>query len=128
MAAGLTIQEKNIDRFAEQFRQTAREALSDEDLQPRLQIDHEINFSELNYDFLGWHEMLQPFGNGNPQPLFFARGVESVVAPRVVGENHLALVLRQQNYQRRAIFFGAGGNSLPHQPWAVAVRIHPADN
>ena len=125
MAAGLTIQEKNVDLFAEQFRQVARELLSDDDLEPRLQIDHEITFSELNFDFLGWHEMLQPFGNGNPQPVFFARGVEAAVAPRVVGENHLALVLRQQNYQRRAIFFGGADGSLPAQPWDIAFRIRP---
>jgi single-stranded-DNA-specific exonuclease len=125
MAAGLTIQEKNVDLFAEQFRQTARELLSDEDLRPRLQIDHEINFSELNFDFLGWHEMLQPFGNGNPQPLFFARGVESVAAPRVVGERHLQLRLRQRNCHQRAIFFGAAANALPKQPWDIAFRIRP---
>jgi single-stranded-DNA-specific exonuclease len=125
MAAGLTIQEKDVGVFAEQFRRVAREVLSDKDLLPRLRLDHEISFAELNYDFLGWHEMLQPFGNGNPQPLFFARGVESVIAPRVVGENHLALVLRQQNYQRRAIFFGAAEISLPAQPWDVAFRIRP---
>src|SRR4029077_4839448 len=105
MAAGLTIQQKNVALFAEQFRQTVRELLSDEDLRPRLELDHEINFSELNFDFLGWHEMLQPFGSGNPQPLFFARKVESVAPPRVVGEKHLALRLRQGNYPRRAIFF-----------------------
>jgi single-stranded-DNA-specific exonuclease len=125
MAAGLTIQEKDVDVFAEQFRRVARELLSDEDLRPRLRLDHEISFGELNDDFLGWHEMLQPFGNGNPRPLFFARGVESVIAPRIVGENHLALVLRQQNYQRRAIFFGAAEKSLPAQPWDIAFRIRP---
>ncbi|HXP35885.1 MAG TPA: single-stranded-DNA-specific exonuclease RecJ [Chthoniobacterales bacterium] len=125
MAAGLTIQEKNLDLFAKQFRQVARELLSDEDLQPRLRLDHEINFSELNFDFLGWHEMLQPFGNGNPQPLFFARGVESVAAPRVVGERHLQLRLRQRNYHQRAIFFDAAINPLPPQPWDVAFRIRP---
>ena len=125
MAAGLTIQEKNVALFAEQFRNVAREMLSDDDLQPRLRLDHEITFAELNSDFLGWHEMLQPFGNGNPQPLFFARGIDSPVAPRVVGENHLALVLRQQNYQRRAIFFGAALNQLPSQPWDIAFRIRP---
>jgi single-stranded-DNA-specific exonuclease len=123
MAAGLTIREQNIDLFAEQFRGVARELLSDEDLEPRLRLDHEIHFAELNVDFLGWHEMLQPFGNGNPQPLFFARGVEPAVAPRVVGENHLALVLRQQNYRRRAIFFGGANISLPRQPWDIAFRI-----
>jgi single-stranded-DNA-specific exonuclease len=125
MAAGLTIQERDVDVFAEQFRRVAREVLSDEELLPRLRLDHEISFAELNYDFLGWHEMLQPFGNGNPQPLFFARGVESVIAPRVVGENHLTFVLRQQNCQRRAIFFGAAEISLPAQPWDIAFRIRP---
>jgi len=123
MAAGLSIQEKDVDLFAEQFRGVARELLSDDDLQPRLRLDHEITFAELNFDFLGWHEMLQPFGSGNAQPLFFAREVQSVVAPRVVGENHLALVLRQNNYQRRAIFFGAAKDSLPAQPWDIAFRI-----
>ena len=123
MAAGLTIHEKDIDLFAEQFRAVARDLLSDDDLQPRLHLDHEISFAELNFDFLGWHEMLQPFGNGNPQPLFFARGIDAPVAPRVVGENHLSLVLRQQNYQRRAIFFGGALAPLPPQPWDIAFRI-----
>jgi single-stranded-DNA-specific exonuclease len=125
MAAGLTIQEKNVDLFTEQFRRTARELLSDEDLQPRLQLDHEISFSELNFDFLGWHEMLQPFGNGNPQPLFFAREVESVAAPRIVGEKHLQLRLRQRNHHQRAIFFGAAADALPKQPWDIAFRVRP---
>jgi len=125
MAAGLTIQEKNVALFAEQFRRTARELLSDEDLRPRLQLDHEIDFSELNFDFLGWHEMLQPFGNGNPQPLFLAREVESAALPRVVGERHLQLRLRQRNYHQRAIFFDAAVNSLPPQPWDIAFRIRP---
>ena len=125
MAAGLTVQEKNLDLFAKQFRQVARDLLSDEDLQPRLRLDHEISFAELNFDFLGWHEMLQPFGNGNPQPLFLARGVESVAVPRIVGEKHLQLRLRQHNYHQRAIFFGAAAGALPKQPWDIAFRIRP---
>jgi single-stranded-DNA-specific exonuclease len=125
MAAGLTIQEKNLDLFAKQFRQVARDLLSDDDLQPRLRLDHEISFAELNSDFLGWHEMLQPFGNGNPQPLFLARGVESVAVPRIVGEKHLQLRLRQHNCHQRAIFFGAAADALPKQPWDIAFRIRP---
>ncbi len=125
MAAGLTVQEKNLDLFAKQFHQVTRDLLSDEDLQPRLRLDHEISFAELNFDFLGWHEMLQPFGNGNPQPLFLARGVESVAVPRIVGEKHLQLRLRQHNYHQRAIFFGAAADALPKQPWDIAFRIRP---
>ena len=125
MAAGLTIQEKDVDLFSELFRCAARELLSDEDLQPRLRLDHELTFAELNFDFLNWHEMLQPFGNGNPQPLFFAREVEPTRAPRVVGENHLSLHLRQRNYHQRAVYFGATSESLPPTPWDVAFRIRP---
>jgi single-stranded-DNA-specific exonuclease len=125
MAAGLTIREQDVDLFAKQFREIAREVLSNDDLLPRLQLDHEITFAELNFDFLGWHEMLQPFGNGNPQPVFFAREVESVAPPRIVGEKHLQLRLRQRNYHHRAIFFGAAADSLPPQPWDVAFRIRP---
>jgi single-stranded-DNA-specific exonuclease len=125
MAAGLTVQEKNLDLFAKQFHQVTRDLLSEEDLQPRLRLDHEISFAELNFDFLGWHEMLQPFGNGNPQPLFLARGVESVAVPRIVGEKHLQLRLQQHNYHQRAIFFGAAAGALPKQPWDIAFRIRP---
>src|SRR5438874_7024626 len=123
MAAGLTIQEKNVDLFSKEFRQIARELLSAENLQPRLRLDHELAFSELNFDFLRWHEMLQPFGNGNPQPLFFARGVEPAAVPRVVSEKHLVLRLRQRNYYQRAIYFDGTSVTLPPAPWDLAFRI-----
>jgi single-stranded-DNA-specific exonuclease len=123
MAAGLTIREEKIDEFAAEFRRVARELLSDECLQPCLQLDHELVFSDLNLDLLHWHEMLQPFGNGNPHPLFFAREVEPVVAPRIAKDKHLILRLRQHNYHHRAIYFDAPIAQLPPSPWDIAFRI-----
>jgi len=124
MAAGLTILEKDIDPFSEAFRCAARELLSDEALQPCLRLDHELTLSDLNGDFLQWHEMLQPFGNGNSAPLFFAREVQSVAVPRVVNDKHLVLRLRQGNYHRRAVYFNAANaSSLPPTPWDIAFRI-----
>ena len=127
MAAGLSIQQKNADAFAQAFRAAARELLRDEQLQPRLRLDHELTFAELNYDFLHWHELLQPFGNGNPQPLFLAREVEPATVARVVGEKHLALRLRQRNYHHRAVYFGAAAESLPAAPWDVAFSIRAGE-
>jgi single-stranded-DNA-specific exonuclease len=127
MAAGLTIQEENVDFFSEAFRCVARELLSDEDLRPRLRLDHELAFSELNSDFLHWHEMLQPFGNGNPQPLFFAREVGPVAPPRVVNEKHLIFRLRQHNYHRRAVYFNGATVTLPSPPWDIAFRIRAGE-
>jgi single-stranded-DNA-specific exonuclease len=123
MAAGLTILEKDIDPFSEAFRCAARELLSDEALQPCLRLDHELTFSELNGDFLQWHEMLQPFGNGNPAPLFLAREVEPVAPSRVVNDKHRILRLRQRNYHRRAVYFDSADAPLPPAPWDIAFRI-----
>ena len=127
MAAGLTIREKNIGLFGDAFRRTARSLLSDADLQPRLKLDHELLFSQLNLDFLHWHECLQPFGNGNPQPCFFARSVEPVAPPRLVNDKHLILRLRQGHYHRRAVYFDGATQPLPAAPWDVAFRVR-ADN
>ena len=127
MAAGLTIHEDKIDMFMAAFRRTARELLSDDDLEPRLQLDHELELSELNVDFLRWHEMLQPFGNANRQPLFLARNVEPAAPPRVIKEKHLMLRLRQRDSQPRAVYFGGTTEELPSPPWDIAFRIRADD-
>ncbi len=127
MAAGLAIREDKIDIFATAFRRVARELLSDECLQPCLQLDHELAFSDLNLDLLHWHEMLQPFGNGNPHPLFFAREVEPVAAPRIAKDKHLILRLRQHNYDQRAVYFDAATAPLPPAPWDIAFRIRAGE-
>jgi len=104
MAAGLTIREDKIDMFAQAFRAAARELLSDEDLEARLRLDHEVELAQLNVDLLRWHEMLQPFGNANPQPLFLARKVEPAAPPRILKDKHLVLRLRQGEARRAPCF------------------------
>ena len=123
MAAGLVVREENFDHFAEAFRSTARELLSEEALQPCLQLDHELAFTDIDVEFLRWHELLQPFGNGNPQPLFFAREIEPVAPPRVVNEKHLIFRLKQGDRHRRAVYFDGMANQLPPPPWDIAFRI-----
>ncbi|PYJ69394.1 MAG: single-stranded-DNA-specific exonuclease RecJ [Verrucomicrobia bacterium] len=123
MAAGLALREENFERFAEAFCSIAREVLSEEALQPCLRLDHELAFMDIDIEFLRWHEMLQPFGNGNPQPVFFARRVEPVAPPRLVNEKHLVFRLRQGDRHRRAVYFDGASNQLPPPPWDIAFRI-----
>src|SRR6478672_1084055 len=82
-----------------------------------------VAFHNIDVEFLRWHELLQPFGNGNSQPLFFARAVEPVGAPRVSNEKHLIFQLRQGDRRRRAVYFDGAANELPSPPWDVAFRI-----
>ena len=123
MAAGLAVREENFDVFAQGFYNAARELLSDEALQPCLKLDHELAFTEIDVEFLRGHEMLQPFGNGNPQPVFLAREVEPIVPPRVMNEKHLLFRLRQGDRHRRAVYFNCAVSELPPAPWDVAFRI-----
>jgi single-stranded-DNA-specific exonuclease len=123
MAAGVALHEKNLAKFAEAFRSIARELLSEDALQRSLRLDHELPFANIDLEFLHWHELLQPFGNGNPQPLFFARAVEPVGELRVSNEKHLVFRLRQGAKHRRAVYFDGATNEIPAPPWDVAFRI-----
>ena len=124
MAAGVSLREENFPKFRQQFLDAVRRQLSDEGLVPRLHLDAEIALAEINFDLLHWHEMLQPFGNGNPQPIFVSSAVEAARPPRVVGERHLELRLKQRNWHQRAIFFDGATSELPPAPWDVAFHIH----
>lgn len=123
MAAGLTIQQNRFPEFQRAFRECVRKLLTDDDLQPRLRLDTEVPLMHLDFDFLEQHELLQPFGTGNPQPLFFARGVVPSGQPRVLKEKHLLLTVRQNGNPCSAIYFNGAETGLPSPPWDMAFRI-----
>ncbi len=124
MAAGLTIREEKFAAFAEEFRTAVRALVSEEALEARLHLDHELMLSDLNWQLLQWHRMLEPFGSGNAQPTFFAREVVPAREPQILKDKHLVLRLKQRNFHTRAIFFGGAASPLPEPPWDVAFRIH----
>ncbi|HWB59460.1 MAG TPA: DHHA1 domain-containing protein, partial [Chthoniobacteraceae bacterium] len=123
MAAGLTVRQERFAEFQRAFLDCARARLTDDDLLPRLRLDSEVTLAELDMDFLGWHDHLQPFGIGNPQPLLFARGVTTHSEPEVVKEKHLRLKLRQGRGNVTAIWFNSAEIELPRPPWDVAFRV-----
>lgn len=123
MAAGLTVQQGCFEAFRERFLQVARQMLSDEALLPQVTIDAEMALADVTHDFLHWHEQLQPFGTGNAQPLFMARGVRPLAPPTVMKEKHLKLLLGQSGARVEAVFFNALPDELPRPPWDVAFRI-----
>ena len=123
MAAGLTLREVHFADFRQSFCACARESLTDEQLRPLLQIDAELALAEIDFALLDQHEALQPFGMGNPQPLFAARGVTLAAEPRVMKEKHLSLMLRQGRREYRAVWFNAAAEAMPRLPWDVAFQI-----
>ena len=123
MAAGLTIRRERFREFQGAFLDCARARLTAEDLQPRLRIDSEVEIADLDMEFLGHHDLLQPFGIGNPQPVLFSRGVKPAGEPRVLKEKHLLFDLRQKGARASAIFFNGAETQLPRPPWDMAYRV-----
>lgn len=123
MAAGLVINEDQIDAFREKFDAYARDCTSDEPSLPSLHVDAEVDFQELTLDLLDSYELLEPFGNANPQPVFMSRGVMPTAPPLHLRGNHLRLNLRQGLCERYAMYFGGGEVTLPDPPWDIAFTI-----
>ncbi len=123
MAAGLSIHEDKLDQFRKNFATYVLEHTNPEQRQPKLMYDAEISFDQLSLEFLSSYDLLQPFGNGNPQPVFIGRDVSPSRPPLHMKNNHLRFMLRQGYHEQDAVFFGGGEHPLPDPPWDIAFTI-----
>lgn len=123
MAAGLSIHEDHMDRFRGNFAKYVMDNSTPEQRLPTLVYDAEIDFGQLSLDFLSQYDLLQPFGSGNPQPIFVARSVSLSRPPLHMKNNHLRLMLRQGYHEQDAVYFGGGEMPLPNPPWDLAFTI-----
>jgi len=98
-AAGLTLKKENIRPFMERFEQYVSSTITEEQLVPRIFIDTELSFSEINEDFFKTMSQFQPFGPENMSPVFISRNVFDTGAGRMVGSSgeHLKLDLCQES-------------------------------
>lgn len=67
MAAGLSIEEKNINKLREELNNNC--TLTDEDIIPKIRIDKKLSINEVNYELIEELEKLEPFGKGNETPV-----------------------------------------------------------
>jgi single-stranded-DNA-specific exonuclease len=107
-AAGVAMPVGNLEEFRERINEVAAELTPVEAPTPELALDGEFQLSQLSLDLLRELDLLAPFGEGNPPPLFAASGLRVVGNPRTVGSGntHLAFMVRQGNTTLRA--FAAG--------------------
>ncbi len=126
MAAGISINEEMMPEFRKSFAQYVLAHTTEEERAARIHLDAELSFDWLSLDFLKSYELLQPFGSGNPQPVFFARDVFLSRPPMHLKNKHLRLFLRQGQgglNEQSAMFFNGGERQLPDPPWDIAFTI-----
>ncbi len=110
-ACGLTILEENLTQFRKTINEIADGVLVAEDLIPHLDIDMEISLSLLDYNIIEEVMRLEPFGEGNPEPLFCSRNLRLVYPPRIIKGEHIKLRVTDGNKDFEAIGFGLAKNS-----------------
>lgn len=77
-AAGLEIEVENIDEFRLMFNDISNLELVNDELQPEVEVDLEIGFDEITPTFSKIISFFEPFGPGNPQPVFMTKNVKIV--------------------------------------------------
>ena len=115
MAAGLSIEEKNIEEFRRRLNENAR--LTEEDFIPRIWIDVPMPFEYVTEGLIKEFQSLEPFGQGNEKPLFAQKNL-LIRSARVFGRNRnvvkLSLVT-ETGVPVDGILFGDGDAFLEKQ-------------
>ena len=96
-AAGLTLKKENLEPFKKAFEDEVKKHIKKENLVPKIYIDHELTLNTLFEDVNNQNkpkifrivQQMEPFGVGNPKPIFIFKILINYSKPRIVGENHI---------------------------------------
>lgn len=106
-AAGLTLETDKIEAFAQAFETVVAAQIPDELLIPEIKIDAEISFADIKPNFFNIIQQMEPFGPENMRPVFITRNVMDAGYSKLVKEQHLRLVAKENNTVLTGIFFRA---------------------
>jgi single-stranded-DNA-specific exonuclease len=92
-ACGFSLPASRVPELRQRLDAYARERLTETDFEPIVDIHAELPLQFVTDEFFHTLQRLEPFGMGNPEPVFVARGVRLDVPPRVIKEKHVSLRL-----------------------------------
>jgi single-stranded-DNA-specific exonuclease len=116
-AAGLSMRESDLPEFKTRFEKYVSEHITEEQKQPLIPIEEEIAFSDIDKTFFALLRHLEPFGPGNPRPVFLTRNVINNRYTKRVGKmgEHLRLDVTDRTAAITGIAFGKGDFALHMQ-------------
>ncbi|MES1222560.1 MAG: DHHA1 domain-containing protein, partial [Bacteroidota bacterium] len=105
-AAGMTLEVDKIDEFRKKFEEVVAATIQPELLIPEIIIDAEISFADIKESFYNILCQMEPFGPENLRPVFIVRNVYDSGFSKIVKEEHIRFVLKQNNITLTGIGFG----------------------
>jgi single-stranded-DNA-specific exonuclease len=134
-AAGLTLTHENVKAFQQKFEEIVSQSITDDQLQPQINVDAELEFSEIFQgsksavpEFFKFLKMLSPFGPDNMNPVFISKNVYDTGYATVLKEKHLKMSLVQESNPKiimSAIAFGMADRyeEIKGKPFDVVYSI-----
>ncbi len=106
LAAGMSIQRGNIERFRRRINEYARQRLCDEELAVHLDADCVVEPGELTMELAQELNLLEPFGVSNPVPQFILRDMRVERVTPLGGGKHTKFLLSHDDASVPAVCFG----------------------
>jgi len=106
LAAGITMESNKIPEFKLRINEISQNFIKEDDLSPELKIDTQISLSDINFGLIKDISVLEPFGIGNPQPVFCS--YKNIISDwRLVGgkREHLKIKIKGENRTLEGIGF-----------------------
>ena len=113
-AVGLSLREENIPEFTRRFEEYVAAHIKPEQLAPRIHIDAFLNFAEITPEFLTLLHKFNPFGPGNPKPVFCTRGVRDFGTSKLVGKSGEHIKLDLVDATSGKVYSGIAFNAVAH--------------
>lgn len=123
-AVGFAMPAENLPELKRRLRIYAAERLATRQPERLLRIQTELPLDRITPVLVGWLRKLEPFGHGNPEPVFLARGARLLSSPRTMKECHLRLELSRDPAAADAARNGAPrpSASIRAVGWNLAAR------
>ena len=126
MAAGMKIKAENIELLRERLNAHAKESLTEENLIPELKIDALVSSDSMNLQLVEELKKLEPFGAGNPKPVFATKNLILTEDPWIMKEKHLKLKLADEKGKLFEAVWWSGVEKLNGQTLKPKTRIEIA--
>src|SRR3954453_818552 len=105
-AAGIAIRPDRIEELRRRLNEHAASCLTAKDLEPKVDIDLELSPDAVTFSLARELDALEPFGAGNPRPVFATKSLRCLSDPTVIKDRHLKLRLAgPQNRPLEAIWW-----------------------
>ena len=123
-AVGFGLRTELIPELRRRLDAFARERLTEADFVPVLEYDGEVGLDDVTPSLWESLARLEPYGMGNPEPVFVARAVRILTEPRILKEKHIKLKLSREANGNRLTAMARGVDALG---WRMAERLqkHP---